>query len=68
MILLDIKKTAEQTCLSESTINRLRREGSFPEPVKVGDRVLWKAKDLESWADSLGGNQTKKRGRPRLAL
>lgn len=68
-ILLDKKETAAAVSLSESTIDRLVRSGEFPMPVKQGTRVLWRAKDLEKWADNLPTNQVKKetRGRKRLA-
>ena len=39
--------------LSRSTIYRKMREGSFPEPLKVGVRaVRWRESEIESWLAS----------------
>ena len=69
MILLDIKAVSAQICMSDDKIRRMLNAGEFPKPVRVGGKVLWKAKDLEAWADNLDNEQqTKKGGRPRLAV
>jgi predicted DNA-binding transcriptional regulator AlpA len=70
-ILLDIDETAHSVSLSVSTVRKMMREKTFPSPVRVGIRILWRVADIEKWADSLtpDGVQdyvAKKRGRPRL--
>lgn len=70
-ILLNIEETCSAVSLSASTIKRLMLEGRFPDPVRVGGRVLWRAVDLQQWAEQLAGGglpeTVKKRGRKRLA-
>ena len=40
----------QRTGLACTTIYRKMREGSFPEPVKVGARaVRWTASEIEKW-------------------
>lgn len=69
-ILLDKSETSAAVSLSESTIARMIAAGEFPKPVNVGSRVLWRAGDLQQWADNLQQNPVKKerRGRKRLAV
>ena len=71
-VLLDKVETCKAVSLSQSMIQRMILDGRFPKSVKVGSRVLWRAKDLEDWADKLANNDipepSKKRGRPRLAV
>ncbi len=39
-----------QTGLSESTIDRKVREGTFPRPVSLGARAVgWLASDIDKW-------------------
>lgn len=41
-----------RTALSRTSIYRLMREGSFPEPIRIGERaVRWRASELEAWLD-----------------
>ena len=41
------------TTLSPSTIYRLMREESFPEPIKIGPRaVRWRREEIEDWLAS----------------
>ena len=38
--------------LDRSTIYRMRKAGTFPEPVRLGKRVLaWKESQLMAWAE-----------------
>jgi predicted DNA-binding transcriptional regulator AlpA len=37
--------------LSRKSRWRLRREGRFPEPVKVGSRRLYRAEDIHRWCE-----------------
>jgi predicted DNA-binding transcriptional regulator AlpA len=69
-LLLDKSETSSAVSLSESTIARMVLKGEFPKPVRAGARVLWRAADLEKWADNLPDQLAKKekRGRPRLAV
>ena len=44
------EEVQQRTGLACSTIYRKMREGSFPEPVKVGARaVRWPASEIEEW-------------------
>ena len=48
--LLRLKEVIERTALSRSTIYRLMRDGSFPEPLKIGPRaVRWRESETEAW-------------------
>ena len=41
------------TGLSKPSIYRLMREGTFPRPVRLGERaVAWTINDLEQWAQN----------------
>ena len=43
----------ELSGLSCSTLYRLMRSGLFPEPIKVGPRVVrWRQADLDDWLKS----------------
>lgn len=52
-ILLDIGETCDVVSLSASTIKRKIKEGSFPKPVHIGTRVLFRRKDLDLWSEQL---------------
>ena len=48
--LLRRQEVEERTGLATTTIYRKMREGTFPEPVKVGARaVRWPASEIEAW-------------------
>ena len=49
------RRQVEQACgLSRSSIYRKMREGTFPEPIKIGARaVRWPAHELEEWLAQL---------------
>lgn len=52
--LLRIKEVTHKTGLSRSKIYELIGSGSFPAPVKFGERVsLWPEFDVNQWIDSL---------------
>ena len=41
------------TGLSRSTIYAMMSAGSFPRPIKLGERAVgWLSKDLDAWLDS----------------
>ena len=45
----------EVLSLSKSTIWKLTREKSFPQPSKLTDRItVWKDTDIHEWIDSIG--------------
>ena len=48
--LLRLSEVLTRTALGRSTIYRLMRAGSFPEPLKVGVRaVRWRESEVEAW-------------------
>ena len=48
--LLRLGEVRTCTALSRSTIYRKIRDGSFPEPLKIGDRaVRWRESEIEAW-------------------
>ena len=52
-----IKDLTIKLGLSKSTIWKLTREKSFPQPSKLTDRItVWKDRDIEEWIDSIGEN------------
>ena len=47
---LRLREVQARTGLSGTTIYRKMREGTFPEPVKVGARaVRWPESDIDAW-------------------
>ena len=54
--LLRLPEVMTRTGLSRSTIYRKMREGSFPEPLKLGVRAVgWRESDIEAWMQDLPG-------------
>ena len=48
--LLRLSEVQARTALSSTTIYRKMREGSFPEPLKIGARaVRWPESEVEAW-------------------
>ncbi len=48
--LLRLDEVAARTGLGRTTIYRKMREGSFPEPLKIGARaVRWPESEIEEW-------------------
>jgi prophage regulatory protein len=44
----------DRVLFSPSTLHRKIKDGSFPSPVKVGERVVaWRKADLIAWEESL---------------
>ena len=44
------EEVEERTGLSRSTLYRKMREGTFPEPLRVGARaVRWPCSEIEAW-------------------
>ena len=53
-MMLDLPKVASTLSVSESTVQKLLREGSFPKPRQVsGRRVAWLTTEIEAWAHAL---------------
>ena len=51
---LSKKEVAAETSLSKATIDRRRREGTFPEPLQLGGgRVAWTERSIEEWKNSM---------------
>ena len=51
--LLRLNEVRTRTALARTTIYRKMREGSFPEPLKVGVRaVRWRESEIEDWLAS----------------
>lgn len=52
-ICVDLVDVQAITTLSEATIQRLVREGSFPKPRQLsGRRVAWLVRELEEWIEA----------------
>ena len=48
--LLRLSEVRTRTGLGRSTIYRKMRDGSFPEPLKIGARaVRWRESEIEAW-------------------
>ena len=48
--LLRLSEVQTRTALARSTIYRKMRDGSFPEPLKIGVRaVRWPESEIEEW-------------------
>ena len=48
--LLRLSEVAARTGLGRTTIYRKMREGSFPEPLRIGARaVRWPESEIEAW-------------------
>ena len=48
--LLRLSEVLSRTALGRSSIYRMMRDGSFPEPLKVGVRaVRWRESEIEGW-------------------
>ena len=51
--LLRLNEVITRTGLSRSSIYRMMRDGSFPEPLKIGARaVRWPESEIEAWLAS----------------
>ncbi|WP_394693885.1 helix-turn-helix transcriptional regulator [Hyphobacterium sp.] len=49
-----MSELVEITKLSEATIRRKVRDGSFPAPFKItARRTVWKPEDVRQWADQV---------------
>ncbi len=52
--LLDKWELEKQTSLDITTIYRKMKEGTFPQPVRVGKRrVAWRESDVAAWQSTL---------------
>lgn len=52
----DLPTLAAHLCAGESTIERLVREGRFPQPKKIGGKNVWRWSEVERFIDK--GNTT----------
>jgi len=51
-LLVDLSTTAALVALSESSVQRLVRDGSFPKPRELSPRrVAWLYREVEEWAE-----------------
>ena len=51
--LLRLSEVQTRTALGRTTIYRKMREGTFPEPLKIGARaVRWPESEIEAWLAS----------------
>ncbi|MGF1768624.1 AlpA family phage regulatory protein [Enterovibrio makurazakiensis] len=51
--ILRVKEISELLGLSKSTIWRMRREGLFPAPLRLGPRAVgWRESDVTDWIKS----------------
>lgn len=52
--LLDVNEVSRRTALSRTTIWRKRREGTFPEPLRLSEQcVRWRSDHIENWINGL---------------
>ena len=55
--LLTIKEVMAKVRLSRSTIDRLRKEGEFPEPIYIGKRCMrWIESHVDGFIEGRKGN------------
>ena len=48
--LLRLREVQTLTALGRSTVYRLMRAGSFPEPLQIGPRaVRWRESEIDAW-------------------
>jgi len=53
-MMLDLPKVASTLSVSESTVQKLLREGAFPKPRQIsGRRVGWLTTEIAAWAHAL---------------
>jgi prophage regulatory protein len=65
--ILRLPEVKTRTGLSRSTIYLRVAEGTFPEPIKLGDRAVgWLESEVEAWLQKLieASRKTAPRGRP----
>jgi predicted DNA-binding transcriptional regulator AlpA len=51
--LLTARECAQLLQLDERTLRRMRKAGRFPEPLRFGRAIRWKAQVVEFWLESL---------------
>lgn len=52
--LFDKHQLEERTSLDITTIYRKIKEGTFPQPIRVGKRrVAWRSQDVDAWERTL---------------
>lgn len=56
--LLGLAEVENLVGFRRSTIYKLMEQGTFPDQVKVGNRSLWRRKDIERWVENLGPPRT----------
>lgn len=50
---LSSNEVAKRLQCSTRTINRLRSRGEFPNPIRIGNLIRWRLKDLIAYEESL---------------
>jgi len=56
--LLSVKQVKEIVSLSVSTIWARVKQGTFPQPRKLGDKITrWKSTDVQQWMDEITGGE-----------
>ena len=52
MTLLRVKEVVKKTSVGKSTIWAWVKDGKFPKPIKLSDRVsVWKESDIDAWIE-----------------
>jgi hypothetical protein len=59
---INVDQAASYTCLSASTLNKLRVFGGGPLFLKLGRRVVYDVADLDAWLDARRRRSTSDRG------
>jgi len=55
---LSVQQVKEIVSLSVSTIWARVKQGSFPHPYKLGDKITrWKSTDVQQWMDEITGRE-----------
>jgi len=47
--LVSLKEIAALIDCSVSAIQRMRSQGDFPQPIKLGSLLRWRLSDIENW-------------------
>lgn len=67
VILLSRADLADRWGLSLATVDRLRHDSTFPEPVRLGGSVRWREPDVEAWIEAKIPGPGLPRGRRKAA-
>lgn len=67
MVLLSRADLAERFNVSLATIDRLRKDPTFPEPARLGGSVRWREQDVDDWVGTRIPRPGPTRGRRKSA-